>query len=92
MDYLRTVKCHGATGGLRVTNLLQRATCVERFALPVAVDADISQLHFLLDVADQSFGVHQVLHIRYEKPGSSMFEKRHGNKRLASLVKSRNHY
>ena len=44
---------------------------MERLALPVAVDADVSQLHFRLDVAEQSFGIHQVLHIWYEKAGST---------------------
>lgn len=71
------------------TNLLHRATCVERFALSVAEDADMSQLHFLLDVAKQSFGVHQVLHIRYEKPGSSKFEKRHRDESSVNLVRKR---
>lgn len=50
------------------TNLLHCAVRMERLALPIAVQADISQLDLLLHVADQAFGVLQVLHIWDEEP------------------------
>ena len=53
-----------------LTNLLQRAVRLEGLALPVAVDADIPQLHLLLNVPNQPFGIGEKLHVRDEEPNT----------------------